>query len=490
MKKKSLSINALLNVIKSVTSIVFPLITFPYVSKVLGVDNLGKFQFSFNNIELFILLSGLGISTYAIRECAKIREDKEKIEKLASELYTINLSSMLFSYIILAILLILIPKFHNYWLLMGIFSIEILFRTIGTEWIYSIFEEYAYITKRSIAFQVISIVLMFIFVRKTSDYYIYAIITVIANAGNNLLNIFNRSKLCKIKIVFKFDWKKHIKPILLIFATSIATTIYVNSDTIFLGFLSSDYYVGLYSVSVKIYKIIKTCLSAILVVSIPRLSNYIGEGDLKLYNQTFNNIFRALLTIVVPAVVGLFCLSKNIILIISDATYLEAQTSLRILSLALLVCLFGWLYNSCVLIPNNKEKQVLVATCVSAGLNILLNILLVPIWKQNAAAFTTLIAEGCSMIMCLWYSKGIVVLERMKRTIMSTTLGSFAIFAICFSIEKLNFGVIISIILSVCCSVVIYGVILIVLKNPIALSFGDIFKKKLNMLTQIKRDKN
>lgn len=183
--------------------------------------------------------------------------------------------------------------------------------------------------------------------------------------------------MCDIKITFAIDWKTHLKPILIIFATTVATTIYVNSDITILGFMTSDYNVGLYSLAVKIYKIVKMFLSAILVVAIPRLSLYAGTKDKANFDRTFNNIFRSLFIIVMPAVIGLFVLSKEVVLILSDVTFADATTSLRILSLALVVCLFGWLYNSCVLIPYKREKQVFIATLVSAIVNIVLNIILI-----------------------------------------------------------------------------------------------------------------
>ena len=250
-RNKSLGVNAILNGIKSLMSVLFPLITFPYVSKVLQVGNLGKYNFASSVNSYFLLLSALGISTYAIREGAKYRDNNEDMSKFASEIFTINFISMIVAYILLAVTIFTISKFRIYSVLIWIFSIEIFFNTIGTEWIYCIYEEYEYITKRSIIFQFCSMILLFILVKNPEDYYIYAGITVFATAGSNIINYFNAKKLCNIKLCLNIDWNRHLKPILVIFATTLATTIYVNSDTTILGFLTTDYNVGLYSVSVK-----------------------------------------------------------------------------------------------------------------------------------------------------------------------------------------------------------------------------------------------
>lgn len=478
-KKKSLGINAVLNGIKSLMSVLFPLITFPYVSKVLQVDNLGKYDFASSVNGYFLLLASLGISTYAIREGSKYRDNKEEISKFASEIFTINFIAMIISYILLGISIFSISKFNVYSTLIWIFSIQIFFTTIGTEWIYSIYEEYTYITKRSIAFQILSMILLFILVKKADDYYIYAAITVLANAGANIMNYFNAKKLCNIKLCTNINLRKHIKSILIIFATTLATNIYVSSDTTILGFLTTDYNVGLYSVPVKIYKVVKTFLSAVLIVSIPRLANYIGTGNIKSYNETFSKIFNTLLVIVVPVMVGIFLLSKEIVLLISDTTYIESTNSLRILSFALFVSIFGWLYNSCVLIPHNKEKKVLIATIMSAVINILLNLLLIPIWKQDAAAFTTLLSEACSMILCIRYSKGLVTLDKNKRNIISVIVGCLGIVGVCMVLKLFSLTLIEYTVISVCLSAIVYGIILIIFKNTIIQDGFDVIKNKI-----------
>lgn len=477
MKNKSLGINAVLNGIKNIMSVVFPLITFPYVSRVLQVENLGKYNFANSVNSYFILLAALGISTYAIREGAKYKGDREKISKFSSEIFSINICSMLISYIILILAIIVVPKFHGYAVLILIFSMEILFRTIGVEWIYSIYEDYAFITIRSIIVQIASIIMLFAFVHKPEDYYIYAVITVVADAGANIVNLFHAKRMCDIKITFAIDWKTHLKPILIIFATTVATTIYVNSDITILGFMTSDYNVGLYSLAVKIYKIVKMFLSAILVVAIPRPSLYAGTKDKANFDRTFNNIFRSLFIIVMPAVIGLFVLSKEVVLILSDVTFADATTSLRILSLALVVCLFGWLYNSCVLIPYKREKQVFIATLVSAIVNIVLNIILIPVWKQNAAALTTFIAELCSMVICMYCSKDLTKITVNKKDVVSVCAGCIGIVVVCTALRNLNLGTVIYTISEVALSVCAYGIVLLVLNNSLAIEIVSRVKR-------------
>ena len=277
--KKSLSLNAAMSAFKTLMNIIFPLITFPYASNVLQVENLGKVNFASSVCGYFLLFAGLGISSYAVREGSRYVNDRKKLSAFASEMFSINMISTALTYAALAVTMLFWTKLHAYTDLMLVLSLQIFFTTIGTEWVFTIFEEYTYITIRGLLFQVLSIFMLFAFVKTRDDYCIYAGITVFAAVGANVLNFFRARRYCTIRLTRKIDWKKHLKPILIIFASTLATTLYVSSDTTILGILGTDYNVGIYSVAGKIYGIVKNLLSAVLVVSIPRLSHYAGVGD-------------------------------------------------------------------------------------------------------------------------------------------------------------------------------------------------------------------
>ncbi|MDB6239535.1 flippase, partial [Lactobacillus amylovorus] len=322
MKKKSLELNAFLNSLRSILNLLFPLITFPYVSRVLSVDGMGIYNFSNTYVNYFLLIAGLGIATYAVREGAKYRNNTEEISKFASQVFTINIYSTIIAYVLLLGSLIIFKNLHNYISCTLIFGLQIIFTTIGTEWIYTIYEDYSYITIRSILFKIFSIILLFILVRKPEDYLWYAAITVFASVGSNILNFIHAKNFCDIKLVKEPNWKYHLKPILIIFASSVAVTLYVSSDTTILGLLKNNYAVGIYSVSVKIYQMAEGILSALLTVAIPRLAMLLGQRRLKEYNQVLSGVIETLSILVLPASIGLIMLSEDVVLIIAGHKYL------------------------------------------------------------------------------------------------------------------------------------------------------------------------
>lgn len=471
MKEKSLKINMALNTVKGLLRIVFPLITFPYISRVLQVSNIGAYNFCSSIVGYFILFSGLGISNYAIREGARFREDQQRADFFFQQMLSINVISTIVAYLAFAICLFCVPAFSDYKALLLVLSLQIGFGTIGVDWIYSIFEDYFYITVRTILFQIASLILMFLLVRKENDLLVYAAITVLASVGSNILNFFHSAKYCRLRLTLKIDWRKHLKPIIVIFSTSLATTIYVNLDTTLLGFMCGNYTVGIYSVSVKVYTVVKTILSSILVVSIPRLAFYLGKGEHKRFIDTAQNIFETLITFLLPSVVGILSLSKEVVWLLAGASYAAAQSSLCILYVALIVCMFAWFWGQCILLILKKEMVSLIATTVAAAANLILNLIFIPYWKENAAALTTLVSEGIAMSICMKTGYKLVKLPGLWKKTVKVLIGCFGIIAVavffrCLALQRIWYTILV-----IFCSVILYFIIELALKNEAIISF-------------------
>ncbi|WP_436633922.1 oligosaccharide flippase family protein, partial [Lactobacillus acidophilus] len=155
-------------------------------------------NFSSTYVSYFILIAELGVGTYAVREGAKYRNRPKILNRFVDEVFTINVLATIMSYLLLFSSLIIFANLRTYFSCILVFSIQIIFTTIGTEWIYNIFEDYAYITFRSIAFQILSVILLFVCVRQKSDFLIYAAITVLSTVGSNIINFFYARKFCKV----------------------------------------------------------------------------------------------------------------------------------------------------------------------------------------------------------------------------------------------------------------------------------------------------
>ena len=186
---KSIKHNALVNGILSIANIIFPLITFPYISRVLLVEANGRLNFASAALNYFSLFATLGLTTYGVKACARVREDRAKLSKTVHELLLINVVTTLIAMSALGLAIAFVPRFNKEWMLLLIYSWNMILNVVGMNWMYSAIEQYDYITKRSIFFKFLGVVLMFLFVHSPKDCYIYAMITVFANVGGNILNI-------------------------------------------------------------------------------------------------------------------------------------------------------------------------------------------------------------------------------------------------------------------------------------------------------------
>lgn len=474
MKNKSLGLNAFFNGMRSVLNLIFPLITFPYISRVLSVSGIGIYNFSNTYVSYFILIAGLGIATYAVREGAKYRNQKEKIEEFTSQVFSINIIATIVAYLLLFLSLVIFKNLNNYVTCILIFSLQILFTTLGTEWIYTIYEDYAYITIRSIAFKILSIIILFILVRKPSDYLWYATITVLAAVGSNILNFIHARSFINIRLTLNTKWRYHLKPIMIIFASAVAITIFTASDTTILGILKNDYAVGIYSTSAKIYQITEGLLSAILTVTIPRLAMLWGQKRRSEYNDVLIRVINTLGILVLPASVGLIMLSREVVLIIAGYKFLPSVNSLRIITWAMIFSIFAWIFSDCVLIPVKRESKVLRNTLITAVINVILNFILIPSMSYDGTSLSTVIAEFSVMVMngysCRDIIKPIIFKKETLKNLFESIIGCIGIvivFLLCqWGLHSMIWKTIFSMVLSV----PMYGAILILLGNEIAIS--------------------
>ena len=359
--------NFFINGIKIFFNLLFPIITFPYISRILGPIGIGKITFVTSVINYFLLFTNLGIPLYGIREVARTRENKLNLSKSFSEILFLNLITTIFGMIIFVILLKL-NLLGNDIKLFQIISLNIIFTFIGVEWYFQGTENYTYITKRSILFKIISIILMFIFVKRKEDIVIYAGILVLALVGSNILNFFKAKK--EVLISFKnLNIKKHLKPILTIFSMNIAISIYTNLDSVMLGYRSSEYALGIYSASSKIIHLVLGIVTSLGAVLLPRISNYIVNKKEEELKEILENTLTFLLAVSIPCIIGINFTAVEIIKIFSGNEFMTAVKTMRILSLIIFFIAFSNFLGIQILYPRGEEKKVLYSVIVGAVIN-------------------------------------------------------------------------------------------------------------------------
>ena len=478
-KQKSISINLIANSIKTLMGIIFPLITFPYASRVLGAAGIGKVNYASSIISYFSMFAALGISTYAVRDGARIRDDKEKFSKFAKEMLNINLCTTVISYLALLIFLSL-PILGNYKKLLVISSATIVFTTIGMEWLFTIKEEYAYITKRAILFQCISLVCLFLLVRSKEDYYWYAALTVISAGGSAILNLIYSRKLVNWRQSGRLEYKKHLKPILLIFGTSVASSIYMTMDTTMLGAMRGDQATGVYTAAVKINTVVSTMIGTISATILPRVSYYIGNGLKEEYKKLMKVSVDMLMMIAVPAVIGMMCTSDILILLFSGREFLSGSMAAKILSAKVIVGAVNRILAYQICIPHKKDKEVLIATVSGAVFNLFGNMVLITYLGVTGASIATLLSEVIVFIVLTYFTRKIFAMKSMYTRGFYYLLASIWFFGVRYLLDKMVSGVVVTLFGTVGICIAGYGIILLIARDAYLLEVINQIKKKIN----------
>lgn len=493
-KKKNLGINAILNVIRQCMSVLFPIITYPYALRVLGADGIGKVSYSASIINYFTLLAMLGVTNYAIREGSKRKQQKVGFQTFFCEVFTINLFFTIISYVLLLLVVIYVHRFQPYATLLMLQSSSIVLTTLGVEWVNSVYEDYVLVTVRSIVTHIVSMILLFVFVKEPEDYYIYAFLTVVTNGIVCLSNLFNTRRYTKIRMTLRPNFKQHLKPMLVLFANSLAVTIYINVDVTMLGWMKGDYYTGLYTVAVKVYSIVKNLMCAVFSVTIPRLSFLSGNEYKDDFRKLYTDLWGYMSLLLIPVGVGLVCIAPEIMLFMGGVDFVDSALALQILALSLIAAIFGGLVTGCLNVVVGREKENLKATILSAFLNCFLNFFFIYRFAHYGAAFTTFVSEAFVFVFCFIRIKNkreYMNIVEVKASIIHAIIGAIIMGVFAYFIRSIVGGPILRIVLMIPCCILLYIVVLLLLKERLLLNILKMIKKKFSshMTNEIEVDR-
>lgn len=382
-----------MNFILTVSNFIFPLITFPYVSRVLLPEGTGKVAFALSIVSYFTIFASFGVVTYGIRAIAQVRDDQERLSKTMHELLFINIISMIIVYIVLAIAILVVPKFAMEKELFWVTSLFILFTIIGIEWLYKGLEKYQYITIRTIIFKIASLFLVFLFVKEKSDYIIFAFISIFAIVGSGVLNLINSRKLINYTLYPEYEFKKHLKPMFVLFLTSMAIAIYTSLDEGLLGLLSSPEQVGYYNAAVRVKGILFTLITSLGVVLLPRLSYYVENHMETEFHEALAKSTNFIIVIAASVVIFFTLFAKETILILAGENYVASIIPLQIVVWALILSAITNILGIQILLPLKQDKQLLFSVLCAATVDVIANFLLVPKLAAVGTALSVIAAE-------------------------------------------------------------------------------------------------
>lgn len=472
--------NFIYDLINNVTGLLFPLITFPYISRILNPEGIGQVAFAQSIIAYLVMFAALGIPTYALRGVAKFRDDKEKLSTFTFEIFIIHAILSILVYGI-ALLFYFFDSVVEIWFIYLIASAHIVLNFLGFNWFLQGVEQFQFITIRVLIFRVISLVALFIFVRESSDIYWYMAILVFSEVGNNICNFFVLRKYISFRCV-KIHWfgvMKHVKPIVNLFLLSVSTMIYFNMDNLMIGFIEDDIAVGYYNPALRIQRMLMGLVLSLSTVLFPRLSS-LASTDRTQFLSLSKDGFNATLGLSLPIVFGVYALGESLILLFAGEEFIPSVLTLDYL---VPVIVFGTCSNllAKILISQDKEKLVLIATSAGAFVNLLFNAILIYNFSQYGAAIASSLSELVVLVTMILIGSYYLPRRLITKEALKYLVASVLMFLVVYSIKNLfNENAFWSCFFGVLSGVLVYVILLYLMKEKIIMGY-------LNRFVNIKR---
>jgi O-antigen/teichoic acid export membrane protein len=482
---KSTRHNFIYSIVLTLSNLLFPLLSFPYVSRIIGPEGIGKVQFLLTFSQYFFLIAALGIPIYGVREVAKLGGDKNKINKLFSELFIINIVTSLILAVFYIAIVFSFSRFYSDRDLYLISGLVVFLGFTSIDWLYIGLEEFKFITIRSVLVKLIALIALYMFVNNKEDILGYLIITVFSIIGNNIWNIICLRSKVKLQFV-SINLRKHLPILLTLFSTSIATSIYTVMDTIILGFMTNDSTVGFYTAAIKINKVAIPLVVSLGVVLFPKISRSIFENNFSETQNLISKSFNFVCLVGVPTSCGLFIFAPEILILFSGKEFAPAIGTMQIASPIVFLIGLGHIFGLQILIPSHKEKYYLYATIFGMIISLGCNFFFIILFKDKGAAIATLIGELC--VSCVSYY---FVVKKLKYqfdwTNMVRALISSLVFIPIAYFSRIIFTDIsfAELSLVLVCSIITYFIFqLIVFKDTISLFVIEVVIKKINSKQQ------
>lgn len=407
MKVLSIKANYILNLFRVISGAAVGLVTMPYINRVLGAEYIGKVEYVNTIISYFLLFTALGIPMYGIREISKVRDNPLEKAKTLTELLIILAFTSIIGYLLLFGVLYNLDYFHNYKSLILVMSAMIFLTNIGAEWYFQGIEDQLYITVRYVGVRILMVVLMFLYIKSQENYHFYAFCIVLTTCGANVLNFFVLSKVIykeRKGLLESLDIKKHIKPVLTIFVAAISVNIYLQLDYLLIGSLTSDKYVGYYSIANKLVRFVISFITVIGAVMLPRLS-FLFQTDKEQYSNYLYRSFTLLLLTSLPFTIYFFVFAEPIIYLIAGKEFTQSILTMRLISPLCIIVSMAYFMGYLILYPQNKEKVYTLATVISAVFSIAVNFYAINKFQHNGAAVVGVLAEFLAIVIMFVFLK-------------------------------------------------------------------------------------
>lgn len=434
----------------TLSSYIINIFIFPYVSRTLGVELVGKIGFVNNVISYFSLFAIMGIATVGIREIAACGDDRQQRSKVFSDIFSIGLLMTTVMVILYVLAICFVPRFREDYSLFIVGVSNLFFTSLLIEWFYQGIENFKYIAGRSVIIKIIYALTILIVIKSPSDYLLYFILTSLVIIINAFINLsYSRNY---VDLSFKHvNLKKYLKPIFSLGIYRVMVSMYTTFNVIYLGFVCSDTEVGYYYTSTKLFYILLNVFTAFTSVMMPRMSSLLAEKKFEEFRKKTTSSFDLVFAISFPLIIFCVVYAPHIIMLLSGKGFEGAITPMRIIMPILLLTGMAQIWVIQVLVPLKKDNILFIGSLVGAIMGILANILLVKSYGAIGSAVVLLVSELFGNMITFIYAINKKYISFPLKKLVSNLLGSTPYLLVCISslriIEGFYFQIIVGMIL-------------------------------------------
>ena len=463
MNKKSITKNYIYNVTYQLLAIILPVITTPYVSRVLGAENIGIYGYTISIVTYFILFGSLGVALYGQRQIAYERDDKKQISKTFWEVFLLRLFTMFVSMILFYILFARNGQYSFYY---KILLLDLIATMVDISWFFQGIEEFKKTVTRNIVIKIISVVCIFLFVKTSDDLVIYFLIYVLSLLFGNLTLWVSLPKFIQKVNIKSLDVLRHLKPTCVLFIPQIAVQVYTVLDKTMIGaFVANKSEVGYYEQSEKIIKMLLTIITSLGTVMLPRIANCFAKNEKETIKKYMINSFNVVFLLAFPLMFGIISVSNAFVPIFFGNGYDKVAIIMSTLSPIILFIGLSNVIGTQFLLPTNRQKEYTISVIYGAVVNLIFNSALIPKFAAIGATIGTVVAEfTVTMVQFYFVRKDFNVLKIIKLS-KNYIISGLIMFIICLIVRikiHINF---ISIILQIFIGTLIYLLMLLLLKD-------------------------
>ena len=459
------------------SKVIFPLITAPYVARVLEPEGVGLFNFANTYASYFALFATLGLPTYGIREIAKTGNNKVSQTKFVSEAISLTIITTLICVIVFLITIVSIPQLNENILIFAISALGLYIAPFKIDWFFQGKEEFGYITFRSLIIKILSIICLFVFVHEKKDLLNFVIINAACTSINELWNYIKLHN-SGIHPYFTLHFKKHLKPLLILFSSSVAISIYTVLDTLMLGFMTSYDEVAYYNSATHISKTILPIATSLAAVVMPRMAFYLKENNWQEMKTLLNKSLSVVSFLSFPLTFSLIVIAPIFIPLFYGEQFIGAVLPLQIVAGVIISIGFNNLFGIQILVGLGKDKLFLYAVLVGTFSNFILNLIFIPLWGASGAAISSVVAETLILFVEIWLVRKYTSVKfKLGNDVSICIIASLLFFPIMHLLNHLfNNWILIGVFTLI--ATLTYLLLLYLFKNTALISFITVLKNK------------